>query len=84
MLTYHFLNAIVVTIGTFFSVLLGFFGLSNVTALPFGFEDYFVPGLSNFHYLVSIIPPLELLYGAFVWVIWFKVYMVCIRVFIRM
>lgn len=44
-----------------------------VTELPFGIDTYLVTGFSNFLYVASQIPPLGLMYSAFLWVLAWKI-----------
>lgn len=49
------------------------FYFPKVTELPFGLDPLLTTGFSNFFYIINIIPPLALMWEAFVWVMAFKI-----------
>lgn len=44
-----------------------------VTTLPFGIDTILVTGFANFLYVADLIPPLMLMYQAFIWVMLWKI-----------
>jgi len=67
MLIYTLLQIPVMIFGLFFSM------FPVVSSLPFGIDTYLVTGFSNFLYVANQIPPLLLMYNAFLWVIAWKI-----------
>jgi hypothetical protein len=49
--------------------------IPHVEALPFGLDSLLSNGFSYFFYVVTVVPPLETLYNAFLWVVGFKITM---------
>jgi len=47
----------------------------RVETLPFGLDEILTAGFSYFAYIITVIPPLETMYNAFLWVIGFKLVM---------
>lgn len=79
--------AVVALIGivfAMFSTVLGsLFGVSAlvVTHLPFGIDDFFVKGFTMFHLVSVWIPPLGIMFGAFLLLLYFRMLMMVLKLF---
>jgi len=72
MIVTYILTMFVVVIGAIPALLIDIFPQLNANVLPFGIDAILVQGMGYIYFLVGIIPPLELMLQAFIYVIMWK------------